>query len=391
MPKTKTSSQNLDNSVLDNPVIQNLLNKATKDGYIKGSEITDATLEADLPLNQADQASEHIFEYLQKKKINIVNDDIEDIDNSDIEEVLHDMESSATDTAMQNWEDVDTPVGDSFKLYLKDIGKTPLLTPVRERHLARRKDMGDKMAEEIMIKANLRLVIAIAKKYHSKGLPMGDLVQEGNIGLMKAIEKFDYKKGFKLSTYATWWIRQAIARGIADQSSTIRTPVHVHELLNRMHNTERELSQKLGREPTDEELVEVMQQFEKRFTVERIAELRRVSKPLVSLDKPVGSESDSDFSEFIADEDAETPLGRVMDMLRGDEINKALSALPERDQKVLKLRFGIGCKPRTLEQCGLKLGVTRERVRQLQDRALDHLRYSPDAVAVRDFLLNSDD
>jgi RNA polymerase primary sigma factor len=251
--------------------------------------------------------------------------------------------------------------------------------------------MGDKRAEEEMIKANLRLVVSIAKKYNNKGLPMGDLVQEGNIGLMKAIEKFDYKRGFKFSTYATWWIRQAITRGIADQANTIRTPVHVHEILNNMHKAEREISQNVGRDATDEELALAMQVYDDRFDAARIAELRRIGKPLVSLDKSVGSESDSDFSDFIADENADTPLGSVMDSLRGDEIDKALAALPDRDRTVLKLRFGIGCEPRTLEQCGSKLGVTRERVRQLQDRALDHLRYSPDALAVRDFLLSSDE
>jgi RNA polymerase primary sigma factor len=394
-PAAKTVVAAAPEAPSDHPAIATLLANAIRDGELRGTDIAAAVIEANIPADQADDVNNYLLDQVREHSIELIDDDVEELSPEAIVSAISDLEdepSEATKTALENWEDADSFLGDSFKLYIKDIGKTPLLTTARERHLARLKDMGDKRAEEEMIKANLRLVISIAKKYNNKGLPMGDLVQEGNIGLMKAIEKFDYKRGFKLSTYATWWIRQAIARGIADQANTIRTPVHVHELLNKMHNAQRELSQNLGREPTDEELVAVMQAYDKKFSVARIAELRRVDKPLVSLDKPVGSESDSDFSEFIADENAETPLGSVMDSLRGDEIDKALAALPERDQIVLKLRYGIGTEPRTLQQCGEKLGVTRERVRQLQDRAIEHLRYSPDAIAVRDFLLsNADD
>jgi RNA polymerase primary sigma factor len=381
-------AQNIE--VLYNPLIQSLLAKARSQGLIHGEELSQVLVHAEIPEEQAEGVSELILNELAKNKIQLVEEDLEEIDSSDIKEVLSSLEQWDADTS-------DTSLlNDSFKMYIRQIGQTPLLSAEQERRLARRKDMGDKRAEEEMIKANLRLVVSIAKKYHRGNMPMGDLVQEGNLGLMKAIQKFDWKRGFKFSTYATWWIRQAINRGIADQSTTIRTPVHIYEIINKMRYCERELSQNLGRDPNDEELAVALQgQLQnndtQKITASKVADLRRIDQSPVSLDKPVGSDSENNFSEFVADQSSNQPMNQVMQSLRGDEIDKALGDLPPRAAIVLKLRFGVECEPRTLEECGYKLGVTRERVRQIQERALMHLSYSPDAICARDFLIGDNE
>jgi RNA polymerase primary sigma factor len=367
--------------------IMDMLKAAKKEGSISGAEVTELCLKYEL----ADEACEAVLLELGKRGVDVVDDDLEDIVDEDIEVLQKATASNKVDDRYAGWEE-EGPAVDSFKQFIRDISKTPLLTTAQERNLARRKDAGDRAAFDHMVRANMRLVVSIAKKYSNRGLEMGDLCQYGAIGLMRAVEKFDWKRGFKFSTYATWWIRQAIMRGIADHAHTIRTPVHVYEDLNRVRQTERMLSKKLGREPSEEEIVQAVndRREKKDMTVEKLRELKGFPQASVSLDKHVNSDSDSDFSDFIADDASTQPMNQVMDSLKGDEIEKALAELPDRDRRVLMLRFGIGCEPYTLEECGRWLGITRERVRQLEGRALRYLYYSEEASAVRDFLMGED-
>ena len=344
---------------------------------VKISEVTDACMAAGLSEEQGEQ----VQAILTKGKVEFEEDEVEEITVQDIEELAEKME-----------DDSNFMIGESFQLFMREIGKTPLLNARQEKMLARRRDKGDKAAVELMIRANLRLVVAIAKHYTNKGLPMADLVQCGNIGLMKAVQKFDPNLNYKFSTYATWWIRQAINRGLADGANTIRRPVHVHELLNKMNRHERELNQRNGREPSIEELAAAMSVGRVQpITPKKVRELKRIAAQPVSLDKPVNSDSESGFSDFIADENSESPMMQVMESMKGDEVKRALAGLPERDRIVLELRFGLGCETRTLEQCGYKLRVTRERVRQIEERALKHLSFSPEARSLYEFLQGESD
>jgi len=368
--------------------IMDMLKAAKKAGSINGAEVTELCLKYEL----ADEACEAVLLELGKRGVDVVDDDLEEVLEEDMQSLAKAAAiSGRTEDKYAGWEE-EGPAVDSFKQFIRDISRTPLLSSSQEKMLARRKDAGDRAAFDHMVRANMRLVVSIAKKYSNRGLEMGDLCQYGAIGLMRAVEKFDWKRGFKFSTYATWWIRQAIMRGIADHAHTIRTPVHVYEDLNRVRQTERMLSQKLGREPTEEETVQAVndRREKKDMTVEKLRELKGFPQASVSLDKHVNSDSDSDFSDFIADDAATQPLNQVMDSLKGDEIEKALAELPDRDRRVLMLRFGIGCEPYTLEECGRWLGITRERVRQLEGRALRYLYYSEEASAVRDFLVGDE-
>jgi len=272
------------------------------------------------------------------------------------------------------------PSLDSLRLYLREIGKVPLLTADQEVYLAKRIERGDMGAKTQMIEANLRLVVSIAKSYLGRGLSFLDLIQEGSLGLIRAVEKFDYRKGYKFSTYATWWIRQAVTRAIADKARTIRIPVHMVEKLNKVVHIERQLVQRLGREPSPEEIAEELE-----ITTEEVREILRMSQLPVSLEKPIGEEEDSSLGDFVEDEAAESPFDTAQLLLRREDVVNALNALPRREREVIELRYGLlGGEPRTLEEVGRAFGVTRERIRQIENNTLKKLEHLPEAQALRD-------
>ncbi len=269
---------------------------------------------------------------------------------------------------------------DSLQLFLKDIGKVPLLTAAQEVELAKRIERGDHGAKQSMVEANLRLVVSIAKRYRNQGLPFLDLIQEGTIGLVRAAEKFDYRKGFKFSTYATWWIRQAVARAIADKGRTIRMPVHVVEKLNRILRAERKLRAERGREPTIEEIARELD-----MSIDEVEHIRRSAQTPVSLEKPVGDDDESEFGHFLADESTPLPDELAETALQRETLRSILSALSERERQVLELRYGLdGQQPRTLDEVGRAFNVTRERIRQIEHQGLKKLRALADAQRVRD-------
>jgi RNA polymerase primary sigma factor len=272
------------------------------------------------------------------------------------------------------------PSLDSLRLYLREIGKVPLLTADQEVYLAKRIERGDMAAKTQMTEANLRLVVSIAKGYLGRGLSFLDLIQEGSLGLIRAVEKFDYRKGYKFSTYATWWIRQAVTRAIADKARTIRIPVHMVEKLNKVVHIERQLVQRLGREPRPEEIAEELE-----MTTEEVREILRMAQHPVSLEKPIGEEEDSELGDFVEDENTETPDEAASLTLRRSDIEVALSSLPDRERPVIELRFGLtGGQPCTLEEVGRAFGVTRERIRQIENNTLKKLESLPEAQALRD-------
>jgi RNA polymerase primary sigma factor len=290
---------------------------------------------------------------------------LEGMDNLDLEPIEDDDVVVDTDTSVDDSNGVD----DSVKMYLKEIGKIDLLEPEEERIIAQKMAEGDEDAKETLINSNLRLVVSIAKKYMNRGLSLLDLIQEGNIGLIKAVDKFDYTKGFKFSTYATWWIRQAITRAIADQARTIRIPVHMVETINKLTRIQRQLVQDLGREPTTEELAEAMG-----MEPAKIREIQKISQDPISIDKPVGEEEDSHLVDFISNDELAAPEEEVARNLLKEDLIKALGTLTERERKVIELRFGLkDGVPMTLEQVGKKLGVTRERIRQIEAKAIRKL------------------
>jgi RNA polymerase primary sigma factor len=272
------------------------------------------------------------------------------------------------------------PSLDSLRHYLREIGKVNLLTADQEVTLAKRIERGDMGAKTEMIEANLRLVVSIAKGYLGRGLSFLDLIQEGSLGLIRAVEKFDYRKGYKFSTYATWWIRQAVTRAIADKARTIRIPVHMVEKLNKVVHIERQLVQRLGREPSPEEIAEELE-----MTTDEVREILRMSQLPISLEKPIGEEEDSSLGDFVEDEAAESPFDTAQLSLRREDVEMALNALPRREREVIELRYGLlGGEPRTLEEVGRAFGVTRERIRQIENNTLKKLEHLPEAQALRD-------
>ena len=309
------------------------------------------------------------------------SDQEEDSDNypgdADIIEIEHDNDSLESLLA-SDYFSADDPV----RMYLKDIGKIPLLTPERELELAQLAAAGDKKAKDELIRANLRLVVSIAKKHINKGMFLLDLIQEGNLGLMKAVEKFDHQKGFKFSTYATWWIRQAISRAIADQARTIRIPVHMVETIHKVSRTTRQLLQELGREPTSDEIAERLN-----MTNERVREIMKIAQDPVSLETPIGEEEDSHLGDFIPDDDTPAPADAASATILREVIEKELNTLTPREAHVIKLRFGLyDGRTRTLEEVGKEFDITRERIRQIEAKALRKLRHPSRARHLRGFL-----
>ena len=336
--------------------IEALLEKGKVNGKLSEKEITDVMEDLDFDLDQ-------FLSRCEQLNIEIINDNSEGPSFHDTDENLNvdDLESSLSTDGIA----IDDPV----KIYLKEIGRVPLLSMEEEKQLAERMAQGDTNAKKRLCEANLRLVVSIAKRYVGRGMLFLDLIQEGNLGLIKAVEKFDYTKGYKFSTYATWWIRQAITRAIADQARTIRIPVHMVETINRMRQATNQLVYQNGHEPTPEELAKAMD-----MSVERVREIQRMAQEPASLESPVGEEEDSSLGDFVADENAEAP-GKAADRaMVAQQINQALKSLTPREEKVIRLRFGLDDgRPRTLEEVGRDFGVTRERVRQIEAKAIRKL------------------
>ncbi len=326
---------------------------------------------------------DRIYDFLDNHHVDVLRTEEED----DIDpELFLDEESEEEEEAELEQLDLSVPEGvgveDPVRMYLKEIGKIPLLTTDQEIGLAKRMELGDQQAKKRLAEANLRLVVSIAKKYVGRGMQFLDLIQEGNLGLIKAVEKFDYRKGYKFSTYATWWIRQAITRAIADQARTIRIPVHMVETINRLIRTSRQLVQELGREPTAEEIAEKMD-----IPVERVREIRKISQDPVSLETPIGEEEDSHLGDFIQDEHVTVPADQATFTLLHEQLMEALSTLTEREQEVLRQRFGLDDgKPKTLEEVGKQFHVTRERIRQIEAKALRKLRHPSRSRKLKDYL-----
>ena len=354
----------------------------TKKNVLQYGEINDAFKGLELTEDKMDL----VLEYLEKQKIDIVNaevgvDNAEDLilDNDDI--ILDDEDEVEIIDDVDVLEGVSTE--DPVRMYLKEIGNVPLLTTEQEVELAKRVEAGDEEAKKQLTEANLRLVVSIAKKYVGRGMPFLDLIQEGKMGLMKAVDKFDYTKGYKFSTYATWWIRQAITRGIADTGRTIRVPVHMVETINKTLRMTRILLQELGREPTPEEVAERLN-----VSVSRVREVLKISRDPVSLDTPIGEEDDSHLGDFIEDDSALSPAdSAAFSMLRA-ELATALESLTDRERQVVKLRFGLeDGRARTLEEVGKEFNVTRERIRQIEAKALRKLRHPSRSKRLKDFLI----
>ena len=330
-----------------------------------------------------------ILEYFEKKKVDVLQgkapDDLTDDSDDDLLLVPID-DAEADDEEAELIDDVDVLEGvsteDPVRMYLKEIGNVPLLTSEEEVELARRVEQGDEEAKRKLTEANLRLVVSIAKKYVGRGMPFLDLIQEGNMGLMKAVDKFDYTKGYKFSTYATWWIRQAITRGIADTGRTIRVPVHMVETINKTLRMTRSLLQELGREPTPEEVAQQLG-----VPVSKVREVLKISRDPVSLDTPIGEEDDSHLGDFIEDDSAQSPADSAAFSMLREELDNALASLTDREQQVVRLRFGLeDGRQRTLEEVGREFNVTRERIRQIEAKALRKLRHPTRSKKLKDFL-----
>lgn len=357
---------------LDAEKVQEIVKKAKAKGKITYEELA-----KELENTNPDQIDK-VFDAFEEMGVNILNDDFEDEpDIDDLKEVENLKLDEITETSYEG-----ISVDDPVRMYLREIGKIPLLSYDKELELAKRILEGDEEAKQELAEANLRLVVSIAKKYVGRGMLFLDLIQEGNMGLIKAVEKFDYTKGFKFSTYATWWIRQAITRAIADQARTIRIPVHMVETINRLIRTSRHLLQQLGREPTPEEIAKEMD-----MSVEKVMEIQKIAQDPVSLETPIGEEDDSHLGDFIEDEGAMSPDDYAANELLKDELNDVLLELTDREEKVLRLRFGLDDgRTRTLEEVGREFNVTRERIRQIEAKALRKLKHPSRSKRLKDFL-----
>ncbi len=349
-----------------------------KKSILEIQEINDFFRDMELNAEQMDK----VFEYLESNNIDVLrisgSDDDVDIDMDVILSEEEDVDVENIDLSVPDGVSIEDPV----RMYLKEIGKVPLLSAEREIELAQRMEDGDEDAKKELAEANLRLVVSIAKRYVGRGMLFLDLIQEGNLGLIKAVEKFDYHKGYKFSTYATWWIRQAITRAIADQARTIRIPVHMVETINKLIRVSRQLLQELGREPTTEEIAKQLD-----MPVDRVREILKISQEPVSLETPIGEEEDSHLGDFIQDDNVPVPAEAAAQTLLKEQLDEVLDTLTEREQKVLRLRFGMNDgRARTLEEVGKEFDVTRERIRQIEAKALRKLRHPSRSRKLRDYL-----
>ena len=348
-------------------IIKELLDKGKKKGMLSYKEIMDALEEIELDPEQI----EKIYESIENMGIEIVGDMEEEL-----EEIQ--LEPEDLDLSVPEGISLDDPV----RMYLKEIGKVELLSSDEETELAQRMGQGDQAAKKRLAEANLRLVVSIAKRYVGRGMLFLDLIQEGNLGLIKAVEKFDYRKGYKFSTYATWWIRQAITRAIADQARTIRIPVHMVETINKLIRVSRHLLQELGREPTAEEISKEMN-----MSLDKVREIMKIAQEPVSLETPIGEEEDSHLGDFIPDDEAPAPSEAASFLLLKEQLVDVLNTLTSREEKVLRLRFGLDDgRARTLEEVGKEFNVTRERIRQIEAKALRKLRHPTRSKKLKDYL-----
>ncbi|OLN25790.1 RNA polymerase sigma factor RpoD [Desulfosporosinus metallidurans] len=365
--------------------VQALIQKGKTKGSLTYREIMDALQGVELSADQIDD----VYQQLGRMGIDVVPEPgevelevlkkVTDDDDDLIDEAEDEVEEEAeVDLSVPEGVGIDDPV----RMYLKEIGRVPLLSAEEEIVLAKRMEDGDEEAKRRLAEANLRLVVSIAKRYVGRGMLFLDLIQEGNLGLIKAVEKFDYIKGFKFSTYATWWIRQAITRAIADQARTIRIPVHMVETINKLIRVSRQLLQELGREPAPEEIAKVMD-----IPVERVREIMKIAQEPVSLETPIGEEEDSHLGDFIPDDDAPAPAEAASFILLKEQLEEVLETLTPREEKVLRLRFGLDDgRTRTLEEVGQEFGVTRERIRQIEAKALRKLRHPSRSKKLKDYL-----
>ena len=357
----------VDTALADIEELRTLVQEGHDKGYLTYDEVAATLEEVELTKEQL----EDFYTYLLDHNIELLDADSKQTAQGDA--ALHGEKAPELDLTVE-------PSLDSLRLYLREIGKVSLLTADQEVSLAKRIERGDMLAKQQMTEANLRLVVSIAKGYLGRGLSFLDLIQEGSLGLIRAVEKFDYRKGYKFSTYATWWIRQAVTRAIADKARTIRIPVHMVEKLNKVVHIERQLVQRLGREPQPDEIAEELE-----MTTEEVREILRMSQLPISLEKPIGEEEESELGDFVEDESAESPFDTATLSLRREDVEYALSALPERERQVIELRFGLsGAQPCTLEEVGRAFGVTRERIRQIENNTLKKLESLPEAQGLKD-------
>ncbi len=405
--KDKSKEKDLvtgDVSSKDPSKLEEIANSIVDTAKMIGNEITYAEINAivaDLKLDK--DAVEDIYDLVESKNVNIIETrepteielEEDDIDDDEILEMEEDGEfddeqdEKKSGVIIKSSGEIEVsdsakniPTDDPVRMYFKEIGKVPLLTAEEERDLAIRIEQGDEEAKKKLCESNLRLVVSIARRYLNRGLSFLDLIQEGNLGLIKAVEKFDYTKGYKFSTYATWWIRQAITRSIADQARTIRIPVHMVETINKLIRVSRQLLQEYGREPTSEEIAREMG-----ITVEKVREIKKISQDPVSLETPIGEEEDSHLGDFIPDEDIPSPVDAAAYSMLQKQLREVLDTLSEREKKVLILRFGLDDgRPRTLEEVGREFNVTRERIRQIEAKALRKLRHPSRSKKLRDYL-----